>query len=72
MQYQIEGDLSAYYDLLSKEDQEAITKDNFIDMYRLPARQQQLLDIIPEARKEYKATKFKETITAIGRLSLML
>ena len=62
--YLIDGELESFYNLLSDRDKEAITMDNFIEMYQAPSDITALEELIPEVRKEaFKAQDFKETIT---------
>lgn len=62
--YLIAGELESFYNLLSDRDKEALTMDNFSNMYKAPANVTALEELIPEVRQEaFKAKDFKETIT---------
>ena len=62
--YLISGELESFYNLLSDADKEALTMDNFADLYKGPANVTALEELIPEVRQEaFKASDFKETIT---------
>ncbi|MDD7559376.1 MAG: hypothetical protein SOW44_07780 [Porphyromonas sp.] len=62
--YLIAGELESFYNLLSDRDKEALTMDNFVDLYKAPESVTALEELIPEVRsKAFKAKDFKETIT---------
>lgn len=62
--YLIAGELESFYNLLSDRDKEALTMDNFVDLYKAPESVTALEELIPEVRSEaFKAKDFKETIT---------
>ena len=59
----LDGDMESYYELLTQADQAAMTKTNFVRTYHLPDDIRQILEILPEAKDVFKASKFKETVT---------
>ena len=62
--YLISGELESFYNLLSDADKEALTMDNFSELYKAPTNVTALEELIPEVRQDaFKATDFKETIT---------
>ena len=67
--YLVGDDFEAFYDLLSTRDREAISLENFKDMYQLPEEIGELEPLVPDIKvKAYKAKDFKETITGESAL----
>lgn len=67
--YLVGDDIESFYDLLSTRDREAISLENFKDMYQLPEEISELEPLVPDVKvKAYKAKDFKETITGESAL----
>ncbi|MDO5036103.1 MAG: hypothetical protein Q4D93_03985 [Porphyromonas sp.] len=58
-----DGNLNTLYLLLSSEDRDVVTPENFQKFYKLPAMLEEIFALIPESRQVFKASDFQEVVT---------
>lgn len=59
---ELNGDLEQFYDLLTQEDKDAMTLENFKHFYTIPDELADAIELIPEVKESIKVDKFTSSV----------
>lgn len=59
---ELNGDLEQFYNLLSQEDKDAMTLENFKSFYTIPDELTDAIELIPEVKESIKVDKFTSSV----------
>ncbi|MDO5017092.1 MAG: hypothetical protein Q4E10_01865 [Porphyromonas sp.] len=59
---EIKGDYETLYSMLSQEDRDAVTYENFVKFYRMPVNLEDAINFLPEVRESIKVEKFNASV----------
>lgn len=71
VQAELAQDYEKLYSMLSTEDRDAVTLENFLSFYALPKRIAETIEMIPEVKEVYKPKSFSESVVGGEEATVM-